>query len=327
MQPQARSSVESRYPDLAPDIIDYVTAMTALYSTASTVVELTEQRAAYDRVCADMLPLPAHGVAISDFAIDGPNSPIRVRLFIPDGADQRHLVLYLHGGGYYLGSLDSHAGFASRLAINSRVRVLAADYRLAPEHRFPAAFEDSVRVFQALQDGDRRVPCDPGCIVVVGDSAGGNLAAAVTLAIRDQDRAPPAAQVLIYPPLGARFDRGSFVQYADAPMLSTQEILFCCGLYCGAAIDIAPEYVRYAAPLTATDFRFLPPATLLPAAIDPLYDDSIDYAEALREAGVPVSLHIGYGLVHGCLHAFDQSASVRAWVHHAFAAIRAQVRQ
>lgn len=221
-------------------------------------------------------PLP---VAVEDTRANG--VPVRVY-----GAAGPTLV-YLHGGGWALGDLDTHDVLCRRLAVEAGRVVVAVGYRLAPEHPFPAGLEDALAVL--------RWACGRGGRVEVGgDSAGGNLAAAACIALRDAGEPVPALQVLIYPGLDQRRVHPSHRAFAEGPLLTAADMDWYQGHYAYPDPDDA-----LASPLRVTDVRGLPPAVVGTAGFDPLRDEGEAFAARLREAGVPVA-HLDEGaLVHG----------------------------
>lgn len=266
--------------------------------------EIGAQRQAYARMCKAFTPARSAEVEVSDFHL----ADVPVRSYRPHALAKAQLapcVLYLHGGGWVVGGPDSHDFIAEALALDLNAVVISADYRLAPEHPFPAAFGDSLAVWHALQIHSRRLDLDPRRIAIAGDSAGGNLAAAVCLALRDTGERQPAGQALIYPELGGADDLPSRRECADAPLLSAAELANYRRLYLTQAED-SP----YAMPLNATDFRGLAPAFIAVAQFDPLRDDGIGYERALREAGVATEFDPGLGLVHGSLRGIGQVPEV-----------------
>ena len=180
--------------------------------------------------------------------------------------------------------------FARNWASTLGVLVIAVDYRLAPEHPFPAAFDDCLKVWRALRTGPFKL--DPARTLVAGDSAGGNLAAALCLALRDAGEPVPCAQVLIYPGLGGDQRLPSRSECIDAPLLSTSDVDCYHALY----LQGTRHPNAYAMPLLATDFSRLPPAWIAVAQFDPLRDDGVLYAERLNAAGVTATLYYGEGL-------------------------------
>lgn len=265
-----------------------------LYPDNAINFSLAEQRAFYDRYCAHFRkPRPA-AVTAADFQADS----IPCRLYRSNGTAKPPVLLYLHGGGFMLGGLESHDDICAEIADGADVAVVAVAYRLAPEHPFPAAFDDCWAVLQHLHAGGWSK------IALAGDSAGGNLAAALALKARDRGGPPLMGQVLIYPGLGGDIARGSYLTQAQAPGLTTADVLYYRDIYRGGDNP-------YAAPLRATDFTGLPPAFLVAAALDPLHDDCGHYADKLAAAGVPALVRSEPQLVHAFLRARHMSDPAR----------------
>lgn len=227
---------------------------------------------------------PKEGVAsIEDTVVEG----IPVRLYTPTGQLAPPTLVYFHGGGWVVGSLETHDGTCRALASRSGCRVAAVAYRLAPEHRFPAALEDCWTVTRwAFGQGT--------AVAVAGDSAGGGLAAVVALRARDAGL-PLAHQSLIYPVLDHRFDRDSYVRNATGYGLTAASMRHYWALYLGDADGANPE----ASPLRAASVAGVAPALVVVAEYDPLYEEGVAYAERLRAAGVPVRLSAYEGMIHG----------------------------
>ena len=271
----------------------------------STDSSLAGLRQAYSEMCRAFTPPRSAGLYVVDFELAG----VLVRSYQPPVPPSTHgdpCIVYLHGGGWVVGDLDSHDFICAELASTLGVLVIAVDYRLAPEHPFPAAFNDCLKVWRALRTGPFRL--DPTRTLVVGDSAGGNLAAALCLALRDAGEPVPCAQVLIYPGLGGDHTLPSRSECIDAPLLSSSDVDCYHALY----LRGTRQPGAYAMPLLANDYRGLPPALIAVAQFDPLRDDGVRYAERLNAAGVAATLYYGEGLVHGCLRARGQVAEVDA---------------
>ena len=194
-------------------------------------------------------------------------------------------LLYLHGGGYVVGGIASHDSICAEIASLAQVEVTAVQYRLAPEHPFPAAFDDCWAVLNHIG------PC-----IVAGDSAGGNMAAALCLKSRDVNGPKITAQVLIYPGLGGDMTKGSYITQANASGLSTKDVIFYRDAYKGS-----PH--KYAEPLRETNYAGLPPAFMVAAGLDPLHDDCLDYAANLKAAGVEAEVRSEPLLIHAFLRA------------------------
>lgn len=257
------------------------------------------EREAYSRLCRAFTAPRAADLQVTDVEL----AEVPVRCYRPGSLPSTvaaPCVLYLHGGGWVVGDLDSHEFITAALAVELGCVVIAVDYRLAPEHPFPAAFDDCVAVWHALVAQASWLAVDPQRIVVAGDSAGGNLAAALCLALRDAGQRQPVGQALIYPGLGGAPDLPSRTECADAPLLSSRDVDTYLEIYVNR-----PEHRQspYAMPLLATDFSGLAPAFIAAAQFDPLSDDSTLYAQRLSDAGVATEFYPGTGLVHGCLRA------------------------
>jgi len=221
--------------------------------------------------------------AIEDVEVDG----VPVRLYTPAAAAGERVVVYFHGGGWVIGSLDTHDGSCRALANRSGSRVASVGYRLAPEHRFPAAVEDCWTVTRWALD-------QKAAVAVAGDSAGGNLAAVMALRARDQGQ-PLVGQALVYPVTDWQFDTASYARNAEGYGLTLPAMRWFWDHYLGGADGRHPE----ASPLRAESLAGVAPALVVVCEFDPLRDEGVAYAERLREAGVPVRLSEYEGMIHG----------------------------
>ncbi len=240
---------------------------------------------------------PPSSVQVSDLTGPGPAGPVPLRLYSPQGPDDAPLLLYFHGGGWMQGGLETHHGACGKLAAWSDCKVLAVDYRLAPEHKFPAGFDDCLAIWRWLVANTRILGADPEKLAIGGDSAGGNLAAAVCQALAVEGEPTPAAQLLIYPSLELGWNLPSHRELADAHILPRIRVLWYTDLYLGSREQAAD--VR-ASPLRTKNLRGQPPAMIVTAGFDPLLDDGRLYAEHLAAAGTPVT----YREFPGQIHAF-----------------------
>lgn len=279
------------------EILAFVAATDAAYPPAPYAADAVESRAHYDAMCAIFRAPRPDGLRVEDRVMAG----VPVRLYVPgNGASDRPFLLYLHGGGFVLGGLDSHDDVCAEIAAATGAQVFSADYRLAPEHVYPAQQEDTQAVWQALTAAGRRG-------AVAGDSAGANLAAGLCIRQRDQGGAMPVAQVLIYPWLGGGEPMQSYVENRDAPMLTTADCQHFGRLITGGDASLLVTRSDLA-PLVAVDFSGLPPAVIVTADLDPVRDDGVVYAERLRAAGVDAICRNEPQLVHGYLRARHRSA-------------------
>ena len=285
-----------------PQVRAYIDRTNAFYPPDSYTYTVEENRAVYNRYAQEMgEPLPA-SVQTRDFTIaaDAPTRAIPARLYRRN--NQTHAgttMLYLHGGGFILGGLESHADACAGWCAATGIDVLAIAYRLAPEHVHPAQGDDAQAAFADLVSQGQRV-------VLGGDSAGGNLVAAICLRQKAAGGTMPVGQILIYPGLGGDHTTGSYISNANAPMLSAKEGAYYFAIRTGGlARDDArdPDLM----PLLASDFSGLPPAFVVTADIDPLRDDGQQYVRRLHEAGVAAQYRNEPELVHGYLRARHMS--------------------
>jgi acetyl esterase len=228
--------------------------------------------------------------AVTDEVLD----ELPVRVYRPAAVDGPvATVVYLHGGGWFRGDVDTHDQVVRRLVRDTGAVFVSVDYRLAPEHRWPAAVEDAVlAVDWASGHGAEQLGFEPRRVAIGGDSAGGNLAA---IAARHRPGAL-RAQLLVYPALDAAMDSASYRELADFPMLTAEAVEFCWRTYLGDGADPGAPDVS---PLRAGDLRGLPPAYVAVAGFDVLRDEGVAYAEALEAAGVPVTLRRYDDMPHG----------------------------
>lgn len=233
---------------------------------------------------------------------------LRARLYRREERGTVPVLMYLHGGGFVLGTLDGVDEACRAIADRSGWAVLSVEYRLAPEDPYPAALEDAIDAFVWLRGESARLGLASESIAVGGDSAGGNLAAALCLVQRDTGGPDPAAQVLVYPAVDNGFARRSWTEFADAPLLSTADARWCYESYMGSALvgDVG------AAPMRAESLRGLPPALVITAEVDPIRDDAEAYARRLAEDGVAVTAVRYDGVFHGFfpeVGVFEQSGA------------------
>jgi len=254
---------------------------------------LSAQRTAYQRVYEHFYAGRPAGVRVINTQVPTPQHNIPIRHYWPAQAPLGQ-VLYLHGGGFVLGNLDSHDDICAELCAKAQMHITAVDYRLAPEHPYPAAFEDALACYQHVSSSPHKWP-----LFLAGDSAGANLAAAVAHTSR---QLPQQAQglLLIYPSLGCRYTQSSFSTHANAPGLIIQMLKLFQKHYQGT--QSLPTTTSFA-PLQDKDFSHLPPVRAFAAQCDPLVDEAVDYCQAVQLAGGDAHCHLEKGLIHSYLRA------------------------
>ncbi|WP_313692452.1 alpha/beta hydrolase [Halorarum halobium] len=242
--------------------------------------------------------------AVREFSVPGPAGDITIRTYTPEGESPRPILAFFHGGGWVLGDLDCYDHLCSRLARETGCLVASCEYRRAPEHPFPAAPRDCYAATEWLSNHADEVGGDPDRLAVAGTSAGGNLAAAVTLLARDRGGPSIAHQTLMYPVVNpVRLDRlESYSTYAEGYTLTTASLERFYDEYIADPVD---GRNAYAFPLVAHDHSNLPPATIVSAEFDPLRDEAFEYAQRLKSEAVPVSHHHYEGMTHDFLSMTD----------------------
>jgi acetyl esterase len=296
---------------------------------------LLDQFAAAGGFDATQLPVPAvramyaqmsvgrpgpEVASIAERSVPGPAGAIAVRVYAPAAGRALAGIVYFHGGGFVIGGLDSHDGTCRALANASGCAVVSVDYRLAPEHRFPAAPEDCYAALRFVAERGEELGIDPRRLAVAGDSAGGNLAAVTALLARERRGPDLRFQLLVYPVADHAFDTASYRDNAEGYFLTTAMMRWFWGHYLER-----PEQGDdpLASPLRAKDLAGLPPALVITAEYDPLRDEGEAYAERLRKAGVAAELLRYDGQIHGFFSLFDALDDGRAAVERAGAALRA----
>jgi acetyl esterase len=263
------------------------------------------------RATIESAPLPdamPEMASIGDATIPGPARPIPVRIYCPTDDSSSPVLVYLHGGGLVMGSNHSFEPLARALASASGATVVAVDYRLAPESPPPAQFDDAYAATQWVLRNAHGLGVDAGRVAVVGDSAGGSLAAAVALAARDRGGPAICAQVLLYPGLDRDMTAPSITALADAPLLARDDIDY---MHALCDNNAGPPRDPYLVPAYASDLSGLPPAIVVTAGCDPIQDWGERYAARLRDAGVQTTTTRYPGMYHGFLMRSDATARGR----------------
>ena len=255
-----------------------------------------ELRRVYTEQRLKLQPPPPAIAEVRDIAIPGREASIRARLYSPI-ADRavRPLIVYFHGGGWVVGSLEGYDTTCRSLALKANARVLSVDYRLAPEHPFPAAVHDAWDTTVWCARNAAQLGIDPGRIVVAGDSAGGSLAAVVALQARDEGAPRIALQILIYPATDLTRESASYVRNAQGYMLTAAALRWFIERYIP---DVAQRADWRASPLLRDSLAGVAPALVISAQYDPLVDENEAYAKRLEAAGVPTEYVCFPGMIH-----------------------------
>jgi acetyl esterase/lipase len=263
------------------------------------------------RAGLESAPLPAampEMAAVTERLIPAATGDIPVRIYCPTDNSGGPVLVYLHGGGLVMGSNHSFEPLARELALASAATVVAVDYRLAPEAPPPAQFDDAYAATEWVSQSAGELGVDADRLAVIGDSAGGSVAAAVALAARDRHGPPICAQVLLYPGLDRDMTVASITSMPDAPLLTRDDIDYMHELVDAGA---GPPTDPYLVPAYATDLSGLPPAIVVTGGCDPIRDWGERYADRLRDAGVQTTLTRYPGMYHGFLMRSDATARGR----------------
>ena len=298
--------------DLCTGMRRFIAEVEAVYAGLPEGRPIADRRRTYDELARRYSRHRPSGLRVRDASLPaGAANPVRVRIYEPvERTDEpAPALIYYHGGGFALGAIESHDCVVAELALASTAVAISVDYRLAPEHPFPAAFEDAFGVWAHVIQTSGALGIDPHRTILAGDSAGAALTVAVCQEARRKRMRMPAGQLLIYPALTATADLPSYVEQADAPMLTAASLAYFWRLYTG---DGPTAGDPRAAPLEADDFAGLPPAFIATANYDPCRDDGAVYAERLRAAGVRAEYRCAQKLAHGYLRARALSPAAAA---------------
>lgn len=281
------SSDQPRVSIADPEVLAFIHRTESFYPDGAVEMTIAEQRRLYDKMAAAFRQPRPDGVAVTNSTLDGPVGALAVRHYNVENSRVPR-VLYFHGGGFVVGGLDSHDDVCAEIALRCEIDVISTEYRLCPEHPHPAAYEDTLAAIDHASDRP---------VILVGDSAGANLAAAAALT----RHAALVGQVLIYPGLGGEvLGLRSYSEHAEAPLLTTADIHAYHRLRLDGSTAASDPT---AAPLLADDLSGLPPCFVSAAECDPLCDDGVEFVRRLQAAGVSAEISIEAQLPHGHLRA------------------------
>ncbi|HZR69020.1 MAG TPA: alpha/beta hydrolase [Burkholderiales bacterium] len=309
-------------PKLDPQARAYLDA--AARASAPEPSDLAAVRRAYRDSRRALAPATPEVAQTRALEIPGPAGAVPARYYRGYGAEAGAplpCLVYFHGGGWVCGDLDTHDTVCRGIANHARCAVVSVDYRLAPEHRFPAAVDDAAAALAWVLANAAALDAHPERIVVGGDSAGGNLAAVAALMARDAGGPAPALQVLFYPVTDLGLESASYARLAQGYGLTREDMRWYRGHYLGAEEDAADWR---ASPLRARDVSGLPPAYVVTAGFDPLHDEGEAYARRLADAGVAVTYECFEGQIHGFLLMGGVMAAARHAVYRIGQAIRSR---
>jgi acetyl esterase/lipase len=304
---------------LAPEIRSLLETMAAEGGPPMETLSVPEARdvaRGLDQLAGDAEPMSR----VEDRKIAGRSSEIPVRIYVPDGDGPFPGVVFLHGGGWVIGDLDTHDKICRAIGRRAGAVVVSVDYRRAPEHAFPAALEDSIDALAWVADNAAALRIDPRKLVIAGDSAGGAMATIVAAETRDTERPALALQVLVYPATNlSGFETASHREFAEDHFLTRSLMEWFASQYIPRPADrTRPD----ASPAFIDDLGGLPPALVITAECDPLRDEGEVYAQRMRDSGVPVTLTRYAGMIHPFLHFIGVTPSANKALDEIAAAIR-----
>lgn len=302
-----------------PDLLAYYRGLAERFAGAPVPVDAAQRRARFREVAALSYRPDPDGLSVSELPIALAGRTLSARQFRPAAVDKPRLLVYFHGGGWVVGSHDTHHGVAAALALDTGCAVVSVDYRLAPEHPYPAPCDDALDALRWLAQRRDALDVDPGFLAVAGDSAGGHLAAQAAALANAHTPGLVRAQLLIYPVTAPRFASESYRAFASGPGLTRDEMAWYWAQFIGearladgSAID-DPRLHLMAPPPGGS--RPVPPSTVvLVAAHDVLRDDGLAYADHLVREGAAVITIEASGMTHGFARLQGESPRAREWM-------------
>lgn len=306
-------------PNLHPQIQKVLEVMATLDLKPIEAMTPAEARVQMEAMAASRKAEPLPVARVENRTIPGPAGQMPVRIYWPNAAGIRPAIVYYHGGGHVIGSLDSHDLVARNLCAGAEAVVVSVDYRMGPEHRFPAAVDDSFAALEWVHANAASIGADPERLGVHGDSAGANLAAVVAILARDKGAPKLRLQSLVYPVADFRMGSASYTKYATGcGVLTADAMRWFRGHYL-RTMDDSTDW--RASPVLAPDLKGVAPAIVIAAECDVLHDEGLEYGNRLAAAGVPVERHEYAGMIHaffGMMPAVDDAMNAQRAVWAAF---------
>lgn len=311
-----------------PQLLAYYQRMAERYAGQPAAVTAAARRTRFDDVAAASQWADADGIDVTDLTLPLADVRLSGRLFRPTGAARPRLIAYFHGGGWVVGSPRTHHTVAALLAADTGCAVASIDYRLAPEHPFPAPCDDATGAVRWLAAQRDALGCEPGFLAVAGDSAGGHLAAQAAATVNDESETDVVqAQLLIYPVAAPVLSTESYRAFADGPGLTRDEMQWYWTQFIGAdALELGATHADPRVHLMARPPRRPPPASVvMVAANDVLRDDGLAYADFLVRHDAPVVTIEASGMTHGFARLQPEAPRAREWMRRATDAFRSLV--
>jgi len=262
-----------------------------------SISDIEKARILADEITTSEISKPEKVFDLTDIVIRGYRSDITLRFYKPERKPPLPILLFFHGGGWVFGNLKNYESFCTQIVNLSSFAVVSVDYNLAPEHKFPEPVEDCYSALKWILENGDKYGLDSSCLIICGDSAGGNISAVITLMARERGLSSIGYQVLIYPAVDlSSFDYESFKLFGTGNLLDTKDMPLAIERYLNSKDECFNPYVS---PILAKDFSNLPPAYVITAGYDVLRDEGHAYAMKLIEAGVPVTIRCYKEFMHG----------------------------
>jgi acetyl esterase len=307
--------------DLDPGMLHFLEALAAATPPGAELWPLEQQRTVWNELCKSFRAPRPDGIDVVDVLANG----VPCRVFKPKASGRYAGVIYGHGGGFVLGGPETHDDMCAEIADEAQCVIVLIDYRLAPEHRYPAQLEDSLKVWRWMREQGHDHKTDPTRLIAAGDSAGGQMSVALALTLRELGLPQLHAMLLIYPVLGANFELPSYRRNANAPGLTLAEMMFYLTSFLGP--QGGPSwYDEKALPALVQNVEGLPPAFITVAEHDPLCDEGVYFHEKLLAGGVPSQLRREPQLAHSYMRARHHSVAAMEGFKAITAALREMVK-